>query len=156
MQNYPWPGNIRELENVLTRAVALAGGAQLGVRDLPAKLVKTTFVTDKISLALSEKETLETALAAATGNRKEAARILGLSEATLYRKLKKAGTLKSERLTGCHSHFCKSGSGLWTGNCSVISRLCFCKLPIFLSSSGFFGKYSWIGLNLADVWRKII
>ncbi len=94
LQNYPWPGNIRELENVLTRAVALAGGAQLGVRDLPAKLVKTTFVTDKISLALSEKETLETALAAATGNRKEAARILGLSEATLYRKLKKAGLSK--------------------------------------------------------------
>ena len=97
-----WPGNVRELENALERAAilspdgvidaeALAGAGRrlesAGVGGSPS----TDPVTLKTAVAEAERQALETALDAAQGNRREAARILGISLRSLFYKLKEHG-----------------------------------------------------------------
>jgi DNA-binding NtrC family response regulator len=101
---YKWPGNVRELENVIRRAVAIGQQEQILLKDLPSKL-KRSFpdsidpgsinisrpmdpITDP-SLAAYEKAAIANALVLSNHNRKKAATILGVGEATLYRKIKK-------------------------------------------------------------------
>ncbi len=92
---YAWPGNVRELENVLRRALALGQGASVARGDLPESIVggdhrpvgrPDSPTTD--SLAAYEQAAIRNALRKSRGNRKAAARLLGIGEATLYRKLK--------------------------------------------------------------------
>ncbi len=98
LENYDWPGNVRELENVIRRAVALGKGKMVMPEDLPVKIYAQprkparaiTPPTDA-TLAAYEKAAIENALAKSHNNRKEAAQILGIGEATLYRKIKKYG-----------------------------------------------------------------
>jgi len=92
---YDWPGNVRELENALRRALALGQGASISRNDLPEVIAGGDFqpaaasgLPVEDSLAAYEQAAIRNALHKSGGNRKAAARLLGIGEATLYRKLK--------------------------------------------------------------------
>jgi transcriptional regulator with PAS, ATPase and Fis domain len=94
-ERHPWPGNVRELQNVLQRLVLLAGRRALTVELLEsdAELGRTFLRGARapetaLSLKFGEKEQIRRAIAAARGNRRKAAEMLGVSRATLYRKLR--------------------------------------------------------------------
>ncbi|MGD2124451.1 MAG: sigma-54 dependent transcriptional regulator [Desulfobacteraceae bacterium] len=96
LEGYDWPGNIRELENVIRRAMALGKDETIRPEDLPPNISALTEKALKRrdrppddSLAAYEKAAIQNALAKADRNRKKAAQILGIGEATLYRKIKK-------------------------------------------------------------------
>jgi two-component system, NtrC family, response regulator AlgB len=93
---YPWPGNLRELRNVVERSVILAGGEEIDLSDLPEKFSQTSRpnvgsevqVGATVSLEeLENQHIVQIIQQAAT--MEEAARILGIDPATLYRKRKK-------------------------------------------------------------------
>ena len=96
---YRWPGNVRELKNCIERAVALTRSAELTVEDLPpaiqsfsARAVPESAQTSDgqiLDLEAVERAHIERVLLAVDGNKREAARILGLDRKTLYRKLEK-------------------------------------------------------------------
>ena len=92
---YDWPGNIRELRNCIERMVVLASGNILELSDVPV-LKKSEMIqmeeidppaADPLNLENSEKELIRKALAECGNNRAAAARKLGISRRTLYRKL---------------------------------------------------------------------
>ncbi len=91
LQSYDWPGNIRELENVLTRAVALARDTVLSVDDLEFSLGtgrdKAPSATEIVPLERAEKEHVEKALIATGWNITRTARILQISPTTLRKKI---------------------------------------------------------------------
>ncbi len=93
-----WPGNVRQLQNVLLRLALLAGEGPitLGVLESDATLRRTLLGEPEVaapvfSLEAGEREVLRRALEASRGNRVHAARLLGISRATLYRKLERHG-----------------------------------------------------------------
>ena len=99
----PWPGNVRQLENVVERAVVLGAGDVLDVADLPP-LGRTTAAAAKAldidagpllplkeALLAPERRIIERALAHCGGNREQAAKVLGINRSTLFHKLKKLG-----------------------------------------------------------------
>ncbi|WP_406676702.1 sigma 54-interacting transcriptional regulator [Neomoorella carbonis] len=92
---YTWPGNVRELENVLEHAFNfLEPGEEIIRREhLPASLQqvggKAAGLELKEAVAEAEKATIQRALAAAGGNKQEAARLLGIHPSGLYQKLKR-------------------------------------------------------------------
>jgi len=95
LRSYDWPGNIRELEHTIERAVLLGKGALIGVEDLPAHLVARGESAIVLAQALAkqftlrdlEREYIGKVLETTHGNKTEAARILGVDRTTLYRKL---------------------------------------------------------------------
>jgi NtrC-family two-component system response regulator AlgB len=96
LRRYSWPGNLRELRNVIERAVILAGNQEIDLRDLPEKMSELVAGADPtciqvgapISLeALENEHIAKVSKQAAT--LEEAAHILGIDPATLYRKRKK-------------------------------------------------------------------
>jgi DNA-binding NtrC family response regulator len=95
MNAYDWPGNVRELENVIRRAVAMGQGQKIMPGDLPENIYNGQPMSadseelNKDSLASYELAAIRNALIRSDGHRKKAARILGIGEATLYRKLSK-------------------------------------------------------------------
>jgi len=96
LEAYAWPGNVRELENAVERAVVLARGSVIQVRDLPASVVEGTadrVVAIPIGTPLAEVEQrfLEATLRHTKGNRTLAAKLLGIDPKTVFRKLKQAG-----------------------------------------------------------------
>ncbi|TCS71859.1 sigma-54 interaction domain-containing protein [Effusibacillus lacus] len=97
LRKYSWPGNVRELRNVLERALHNMEGNCLKAEHISVSqtdMYRTNPaapLTLKESLELAEKEAIKRALAAAGGNRPEAARILGISKSGLYQKLDKYG-----------------------------------------------------------------
>jgi two-component system, NtrC family, response regulator AtoC len=94
---YEWPGNIRELRNVIERMVVLARNERLTVRDLPAHMRKGADepqalpLLPDMSLEAVEKTMILKALEAHEGNRTRAAEQLGISRRTMHRKLKEFG-----------------------------------------------------------------
>jgi two-component system response regulator HydG len=95
-----WPGNVRELQNVVETMVLLAKGPLLGAADVPPELVDvkragTALVSvdalEGMTLKRVERELIRLNLDRFTGNRAKAAKALGISERTLYRKLKEYG-----------------------------------------------------------------
>jgi DNA-binding NtrC family response regulator len=95
MNAYDWPGNVRELENVIRRAVAMGQSEGIMPQDLPESIYSgqpMSADSDELrrdSLAAYELAAIRNALIKSDGHRKRAARILGIGEATLYRKLSK-------------------------------------------------------------------
>jgi transcriptional regulator with PAS, ATPase and Fis domain len=101
---YPWPGNIRELRNVLERAVLLCDGSELSLAHLPSKLCSGTGADPRASTPAIEaapdprsrllreiqemdRERLVDALARCAGNQTQAAELLGISRRTLVARL---------------------------------------------------------------------
>ncbi|WP_294345692.1 sigma-54 dependent transcriptional regulator [Prosthecochloris sp.] len=90
---YDWPGNVRELENVIRNAVTLSPESSIELEDLSITLPENACsrkppTIPPSSMAFHEKEAICKALDQTTGNRRAAARLLGISEATLYRRIK--------------------------------------------------------------------
>lgn len=100
IKNYDWPGNVRELENVLRGALVFAENGKIGAVDLPEGLTGHTGQPNQPegsspevtlpngTLAAYELAAIKNALLEAGNNRRQAAEILGIAEATLYRKIK--------------------------------------------------------------------
>ncbi|MDD2877675.1 MAG: sigma-54-dependent Fis family transcriptional regulator [Acidiphilium sp.] len=100
---YTWPGNVRQLRNVIEAMVVGGHPAQLGLADLPSELLLAPRVlapqalpasapADPVTnLKLSERATIEAAVAACRGNLTRAAQRLGIARSTLYRRLVEHG-----------------------------------------------------------------
>lgn len=88
---HDWPGNLRELQSVVDRAVARATGAQVCLRDLPLLGVAPEPEEDSWdgTYEILERRILEQALNRASGNKSEAARALGLKRTTFLDKLRR-------------------------------------------------------------------
>jgi DNA-binding NtrC family response regulator len=100
---YQWPGNVRQLENVIERAVALAAGrTQIDVHDLPAEIQQSREMVLSSAVALPEegvdldafvanieRELIERSLERTGGNKGQAAKLLHLKRTTLVEKLKR-------------------------------------------------------------------
>ena len=111
---HAWPGNVRQLENAIERAVLLARGpdltpadfeVELGPRKGPARAAAPgpaalDFPVQSLKKALEvpEKAIIERALAFTGGNRQQTARLLGVNRTTLFNKMRKYGLLCSEPL----------------------------------------------------------
>ncbi|MFM1871806.1 MAG: hypothetical protein RL398_1228 [Planctomycetota bacterium] len=104
----PWPGNVRQLENLIERAVVLGNGRTVELGDLPAALATAMPPADQAAALLGpadadpvlplkealvgpERRILEHALARCDGNRERAAKALGINRSTLFHKLRKYG-----------------------------------------------------------------
>ncbi|ANE50090.1 sigma-54-dependent transcriptional regulator [Flavisolibacter tropicus] len=87
LKSYSWKGNIRELRNVMQRAVILTDESQILPMHLPYELQHRTDVLSPVSLAAVEKQHIQKILAYTNGNKTQAAKILGIGLVTLYRKL---------------------------------------------------------------------
>ena len=97
---YDWPGNVRELENSMERATALGDGTMIDVDDLPSSISNGTAISDEArashpTLASStdleaiERATIQRVFDQVNGDKVIARKMLGISRATLYRKLKR-------------------------------------------------------------------
>jgi transcriptional regulator with GAF, ATPase, and Fis domain len=115
LKGYAWPGNIRQLENVIERAVVIAEGSVVTLQELPEEIVQTVEAPaeapalewrprsaapgmedggvrlERAERNRRERERIVRALAAAHGNKAEAARALGLARSTFLSRLKKHG-----------------------------------------------------------------
>jgi NtrC-family two-component system response regulator AlgB len=99
LQRYPWPGNLRELRNVIERAVILATGDKIDVNDFPDNLRGThptgAVIGNRVTLEELEREHILRIIEVAD-SMEEAARILGIDPATLYRKRKRFADLAEQ------------------------------------------------------------
>ena len=82
-----WPGNLRQLKNAVTRAVLLTTGEYVTPAELPAELSEAVPAPIALRDPAGEEERIRRALAAAGGNKSQAARLLGIDRKTLYNKL---------------------------------------------------------------------
>ena len=98
---YRWPGNVRELRNLVEKLHVLSNGGNVGLSDLPAEIIRSTCSDGHAqasslpvvsgTLEEAERQAIRQVLAAEDGNLSRAARRLGVSRPTLYRKLDQYG-----------------------------------------------------------------
>jgi PAS domain S-box-containing protein len=97
LMNYDWPGNIRELQNAIEHAFILCHGGLIQPQHLPSPLHEACIGTDGIpaglTLAEVENRMIKEALARNNGQKLAAARELGIDKTTLWRKMKRLGSL---------------------------------------------------------------
>jgi PAS domain S-box-containing protein len=97
LMNYDWPGNIRELQNAIEHAFILCHGGLIQPQHLPSPLREACIGTDGIpaglTLAEVENRMIKEALARNNGRKLAAARELGIDKTTLWRKMKRIGSL---------------------------------------------------------------
>jgi DNA-binding NtrC family response regulator len=94
LMSYRWPGNVRELQHAIERAVIMAHGASIRVRELPPEVTQKTRHRpgdDTLDLQEHERVMIERALEKFGGNRRKAAEALKISTVTLWRKMKHYG-----------------------------------------------------------------
>jgi DNA-binding NtrC family response regulator len=92
MEEYSWPGNVRQLQHMMERLTILAAGGRIddaAVRHAIEQMDSRDHASD--SLADTEADQIRRVLAATNGNKSRAAKILGIERKTLYRKLEKMG-----------------------------------------------------------------
>jgi DNA-binding NtrC family response regulator len=95
LMSHSWPGNVRELKTVVSNMVLLSSGPKLGLDSLPEDIrpMKEQAAAGMnnlvgISIEQAEKELIRNTLKMTNGNREQSARLLGIGERTLYRKIK--------------------------------------------------------------------
>ncbi|MGA1224238.1 MAG: sigma 54-interacting transcriptional regulator, partial [Phycisphaerales bacterium] len=98
---YDWPGNVREVFQLMHRLVVMVEGDTIDLRDIPNEIrsgddssegpTQTRSGLAGVGLDKLEKEAIRQTLAMTAGNREQAAQMLGIGERTLYRKLKEYG-----------------------------------------------------------------
>ena len=87
--DHAWPGNIRELDHAIERALLMAEGSQLRVVDLGLRVATDGApVLERMTLDEAERALIRSALRRCDGNVTEAARMLGISRSALYRRIK--------------------------------------------------------------------
>ena len=91
--SYPWPGNIRELKNVVRRACVLAQGEWITLKEISLPVDVSPSDNYRLDMERTEQEAIRKALETTGNDRKAAARLLGISRSTLYLKLKKYGLI---------------------------------------------------------------
>ena len=100
LQNYAWPGNMRELRNIAERALIVSKGEVISLDDLPPAIRKSagaftasqgTPQSLKETMEMTEKQTITGTLKLTGNNRAAAAKILGIHRTGLYQKMKKYG-----------------------------------------------------------------
>jgi len=94
LMNYRWPGNVRELEHAIERAVIVARGTSIRLRELPPEVSQKSRQRapgDSLDLQALDRATIERALERFRGNRRAAAEALKISTVTLWRKMKQYG-----------------------------------------------------------------
>ena len=122
LEKYDWPGNVRELENVIERAAVVARGDSLRLEDLPGELrqprpVAPEYLVDSLDAAVAklyalahqdpklkimaavERELIIRALAETGGNQLRAAKLLGITRATLRKRIEKFNIAKRVELS---------------------------------------------------------
>jgi transcriptional regulator with PAS, ATPase and Fis domain len=89
LMQYNWPGNIRELENIIERILNYVDSDLIGLQDIPEDIrsPRLPVSTSGQSLEMIEQDAIKSALAEAHGNKSKAARLLGISRSKLYEKL---------------------------------------------------------------------
>jgi two-component system response regulator HydG len=102
---YAWPGNVRELRNCIERAVALASREELMIDDLPDKVrdqqqtelvLPSSQVDELVPMEEVERRYILRVLETLGGNKRQAAKLLGMDRRTLYRKLEKYGVAATD------------------------------------------------------------
>jgi two-component system response regulator HydG len=95
LMSYHWPGNVRQLKNAIENMVVMATGPELTIEQLPSEMRPARPESPGgmnnlvgISIEQAEKELIKNTLKMVSGNREQAAKILGIGERTLYRKIK--------------------------------------------------------------------
>jgi DNA-binding NtrC family response regulator len=109
--SYSWPGNVRELQNCIERAVALGNRVTIDVHDLPPAIADASGTQSEVmSVAVGsatpsttdleemERLTIQRVFEQVKGDKSAAGRMLGISRATLYRKIKRYGILTKDDL----------------------------------------------------------
>lgn len=99
LTGFDWPGNVRQMMNVIQNMIVVAEGDRIETRHLPSEmrsmqsgqLESGLEATAGLSLDQIEKHAIRNALRVTAGNREQAAKMLGIGERTLYRKLKEYG-----------------------------------------------------------------
>ena len=101
LMSYGWPGNVRQLRNVIENMVVMSGRPKLGLESIPNEVRPVGSRAESsvggmknlvgISIEQAEKELIRNTLDMVEGNREQAAKILGIGERTLYRKIKEYG-----------------------------------------------------------------
>jgi transcriptional regulator of acetoin/glycerol metabolism len=92
LSTYPWPGNVRELRNAIEYALVLCPDGEIGVRHLPPRIVSENLCPSPTEPADTHaREQLIQALRQAGGNQSAAARRLGVSRVTIWKRMKKYG-----------------------------------------------------------------
>jgi DNA-binding NtrC family response regulator len=95
LQHYEYPGNIRELQNLIERACILAGKGPILRSHFPQDRIRTSHEADLLSMGLSleqmEKKMIQEALERAQGNKTKAASLLGISRRALYSRMESHG-----------------------------------------------------------------
>jgi two-component system response regulator HydG len=95
LMGYSWPGNVRQLRNTVENMVVMTQGPRITAKDVPSDIAPrnsdpapTMDSLVGVSMVQAEKELIRNTLKLTNGNREQAAKILGIGERTLYRKIK--------------------------------------------------------------------
>jgi DNA-binding NtrC family response regulator len=96
---YSYPGNVRELENIIQRSVIMGQGSTLLPHYLPPEIRKTSSYSEAESLAEMERKMIETTIRKCGGNLRKTSQRLGISRTTLWRKIKKFDIDTASRVT---------------------------------------------------------
>ncbi len=96
LMSYSWPGNVRQLKSTVETMVVLAPGDEIGADVVPSEIRPSTDAAQMSSLVgmtmeQAERELIRNTLKLTGGNREQAAKMLGIGERTLYRKIKEYG-----------------------------------------------------------------